>query len=46
VVKHLGRYEEARLLYDDALLILKKTLPPDHPHIELVINNLAALPKH
>jgi tetratricopeptide (TPR) repeat protein len=38
-----GKYEQAEPLYQRALAIWEKTLPPDHPYIALALENYADL---
>ena len=38
-----GRYAEAEPLYQRALAILEKSLPPDHPNLATVRENYAGL---
>ena len=39
----MGRYPEARSLYEKALAIREKTLGPNHPDVAVSLNNLAGL---
>ena len=38
-----GRYAEARLLFESALITFEKVLSPEHSRIATVLNNLAEL---
>ena len=38
-----GRYDEAKLLFEDALMLHRKTLGPENARVAGVLNNLAAL---
>jgi hypothetical protein len=39
-----NEFSDARRLYLEALSILEKTLPPDHPNIQMLRNHLAEIP--
>ncbi len=38
-----GNYEEAELLYKQALAVREKALGPEHPHVAMTLENYAAL---
>jgi hypothetical protein len=44
VVQDQRRFEEARPLYQQALVIFQATLPADHPYISLLKQSIASLP--
>lgn len=39
----LARYDQAESLFRDALTLMRKTLPPGHPDLAIVLNNLAGV---
>jgi hypothetical protein len=43
VLRDLGRFDEAREKYREALEALQATVGEDHPHTKLVRKNLEAL---
>jgi hypothetical protein len=40
----MGDYPAARPYYEQALAIIESILPPNHPSIQVVRENLASLP--
>ncbi|WP_428264588.1 tetratricopeptide repeat protein [Haliangium sp.] len=46
VVKHMGHYEQARALYEQALSIREQISGPDHPKVATLLNNLALVLEH
>ncbi|WP_428267963.1 tetratricopeptide repeat protein [Haliangium sp.] len=46
VVKHMGRYEQAKALYEQALAIHERESGPNHPNVATVLNNLALVLQH
>jgi CHAT domain-containing protein len=43
LLRDMGRYDEARRHYEEALAIRRKALPPLHPHLAYSLNNLGGL---
>ena len=41
--KTQGQYTQAEPLYMRSLMIVEKTLGPDHPHVATILGNLASL---
>lgn len=43
VLKDLSELAAAKATFERALKILQRSLPPDHPHIQIVRRNLESL---